>query len=115
MRRLDKLKEMARDVGKILRRWWFWHFEDAIALVIGVVFLVVVGCAITYSVRIAKQRQEVCDKRTVANTLFEGRFEYVEVDGHEYVLWSRSSDSGITHSPKCKCIRKDAPHEQRAD
>lgn len=115
MRRLDRLREMACDVRKVLRHWWLWYFEDAIYLVIGVVFLAAIAYAIAYSVRISNQQRKVRDERTVANTLFEGRFEHVEVDGHEYVLWSRGSDSGITHSPKCKCIRKDAPHEQRAD
>lgn len=111
MRRLDRLKEMARGVGKALRHWWFWHFEDMIFLVAAVICLAAIAYALVDSVR----QQKVRDERTVANTPFEGRFEYVEVDGHEYVLWSRSDDSGITHSPKCKCIRKDAPHEQRAD
>lgn len=112
MRRLDRLREKARDTGKVLRRWWFWYFEDALILVINVAFLAMIVCAIAYSVRTPNQHQKARDERTVANTPVDGRFEYVEVDGHEYVLWNRSSDSGITHSPKCKCIQKDAPHEQ---
>ena len=83
-------------------------------MVIFVTILAVIAYAIVDSVRTSVRLQKVHDERAVANTPVDGRFEYVEVDGHEYVLWSRGSDSGsgITHSPKCKCIQKDAPHEQ---
>lgn len=112
MRRLGRLREMARDVRKVLRHWLFWHFEDVLVVGFGIAFLVAVVCASKYSARIMEQQRKVRDERTVANALIDGRFEYVEVDGHEYVLWSRGNKGGITHSPKCKCIRKDTPHEQ---
>lgn len=112
MRRLDRLKETARNVGKVLRHWWHWPWYDVVGSLVSIAMIVAVVAAIVYSIKSSGQIQDVRKKRTVVNNAADGRFEYVEVDGHEYVLWSRSSDSGITHSPKCKCIQKDAPHEQ---
>lgn len=31
-------------------------------------------------------------------------FNYVVVDGHEYLVMTGSHRSGLTHSPKCPCI-----------
>lgn len=41
-----------------------------------------------------------------------GLFKYAEVDGHEYLVWQYGKRGGITHSPNCKCARKDTPREQ---
>lgn len=112
MRRLDRLREKARDVGKVLQHWWFWHIEDVVLLGIGLVLLLAIMAAIFCSADWSRRYQKIHDKRTVVRSFSDGRFEYVEIDGHEYLLWNDASRGGITHSPKCKCIQKDAPHEQ---
>ena len=37
--------------------------------------------------------------------------QYIEFDGHEYVMLKGGGDasSGITHSPKCQCLQKEEP------
>ena len=30
-------------------------------------------------------------------------FNYIEVDGHEYLVWGSCHQGGITHSPRCWC------------
>ena len=36
-----------------------------------------------------------------------GRIQYVEFDGHEYVLWQGNIyAASLCHSPKCKCLNK---------
>lgn len=50
------------------------------------------------------------EKDTEIKATWSGRaMQYVEFDGHEYVLLKGGRDvsSGITHSPKCKCLRKE--------
>lgn len=32
-------------------------------------------------------------------------FHYVVVDGHEYIVMSGTHRSGLTHSPKCQCLK----------
>ena len=32
-------------------------------------------------------------------------FRYVVVDGHEYLMMSGTHRSGLTHSPKCGCLK----------
>ena len=34
-----------------------------------------------------------------------GQLDYIMFDGHEYVLWYQGNRGGITHSPKCKCLK----------
>lgn len=34
-------------------------------------------------------------------------FQYVEVDGHEYLIMRGCHISGLTHSPKCPCYAKE--------
>lgn len=33
-------------------------------------------------------------------------FKYVDFDGHQYVMYACNNRSGITHSPKCTCLKK---------
>ncbi len=33
-------------------------------------------------------------------------FKYVDFDGHQYVMYACDNRAGITHSPKCKCLKK---------
>ena len=33
-------------------------------------------------------------------------FNYVVVDGHEYLVMGGTHKSGLTHSPKCPCLNK---------
>jgi len=106
---------MKQETIRRIKAWWFWHFEDVLISVLVVVFVAAGVCVIRRVAREARQHRKVRDERTVANTPIDGRFEYVEVDGHEYLLWTGYGRDGITHSPKCKCIQKDAPHEQQAD
>lgn len=35
-----------------------------------------------------------------------GQIDYIMFDGHEYVLWCHGNRGGITHSPKCKCLKR---------
>lgn len=34
-------------------------------------------------------------------------FEYILVDGHQYLLYHDCDRGGITHSPKCDCFVKE--------
>lgn len=50
------------------------------------------------------------EKEAELKATWPGRaMQYVEFDEHEYVLLKGGGDasSGITHSPKCKCLRKE--------
>ena len=35
----------------------------------------------------------------------EWTFRYIMVDGHEYVVMTGPHRSGLTHSPKCPCLK----------
>lgn len=35
-----------------------------------------------------------------------GQIDYIMFDGHEYVFWRQDQRGGITHSPKCKCLKR---------
>ena len=35
-----------------------------------------------------------------------GRLSYIMFDAHEYVIWQGHDSNGITHSPKCKCLKR---------
>lgn len=35
----------------------------------------------------------------------EWRFHYIMVDGHEYIVMTGPHRSGLTHSPKCQCLK----------
>lgn len=34
------------------------------------------------------------------------RFSYINVDGHEYLVYVAPRQLGLTHSPNCKCIEE---------
>lgn len=38
----------------------------------------------------------------------EWRFHYIVVDGHEYMVMTGPHRSGLTHSPKCQCLKNKA-------
>lgn len=35
------------------------------------------------------------------------KFTYLEVDGHQYLVFDGRYRGGITHSPKCSCRRRE--------
>jgi hypothetical protein len=51
------------------------------------------------------------DENTWSVSLFSGGgswdFNYIEVDGHEYLVMHGVHRSGLTHSPKCPCYAKE--------
>ena len=38
----------------------------------------------------------------------EWTFHYIMVDGHEYIVMTGPNRSGLTHSPKCPCLKNKA-------
>ena len=42
-------------------------------------------------------------------------FRYVDFDGHQYVLYSDEDQSGLAHSPKCKCLLLDGKEKGNAE
>lgn len=106
---------MKREIVRQTKEWWLWHFQDVLASVFVIAFLAVIVYAIDHSVRETKRYEKICEKQTVAYSLNDGTFKYVEIDGHEYLIWYNGYRGGMTHSPRCRCIQKDTPHEQRAD
>ena len=73
------------------------------------IFLCVAGCCILNSCTNQTQYKEV-DGRKVReiNESSVGfgfdSIEYVEFDGHEYVLLQSGHGISLCHSPKCKCL-----------
>lgn len=41
------------------------------------------------------------------NGLSEPTFNYVQVDGHQYLMYFNANNGGITHSPKCDYLKKE--------
>lgn len=103
---------MKQETVRQIKAWWFWHFEDGLIWVLVVASLAAVVCAIACPTRETRQYEKIREKQTVAYSFSDGKFKYVEIDGHEYLIWYNGYRGGMTHSPKCKCIQKDAPHEQ---
>lgn len=90
------------------KSWWECYY-DSVAIFAGSIgALMLIGACVSRGGSTGR-----IDRRLVARDSDGGRFYYIEVDDHEYLLWEDNVHrGGITHSPKCKCIQKDAPHEQ---
>jgi len=39
-----------------------------------------------------------------AQSEMSGKFHYIVVDGHEYLVYSAWRMFGLTHSPRCRCF-----------
>lgn len=52
--------------------------------------------------------REIKEEKRLEDQWPASKMSYVEFDGHEYVLLDKfgARPDGITHSPKCECLRK---------
>ncbi len=81
-------------------------------LAIGLLCLMFLGCSespVDESGRHVAERNGTNEFNVV---LYSGSgkltFLYIMIDGHEYVLMLGSHISGLTHSPKCQCLKNRA-------
>ena len=76
---------------------------------IGLLCFLIIGCSES---PVDESGKHVA-KRSGANefnmVMFPGNgeqtFRYVMVDGHEYLVMTGCHRSGLTHSPKCQCLK----------
>ena len=73
-----------------------------LVLACAVVMFLIASCTWVVS-REIKEEQRIEDQWPAS------KMSYVEFDGHEYVLLDKfgARSGGITHSPKCECLRKE--------
>ena len=78
----------------------------AIAMTLGILLM---GCSEsakdTQGRSVAEKNEDGTFSLALVTGSGEHRFYYVMVDGHEYLLMWGTHRSGITHSPKCPCLK----------
>ena len=82
---------------------------------IGIVLVLAIGLLVGCSKSPQNENGTFVGRKTDENTwsvsLFSGGgswdFNYIEVDGHEYLVMHGVHRSGLTHSPKCPCYVKE--------
>ena len=73
-----------------------------LALACAVVMFLIVSCTVVVA-REVKEEEKAYDGWPAS------KMRYVEFDGHQYVLLDKlgTRAGGITHSPKCECLKKE--------
>ncbi len=85
-----------------------WNgFKITMRCVGPVFFLAVVIFLIVSCTRIVAR--EIKEEEKAYDGWPASKMRYVEFDGHQYVLLDKlgTRSGGITHSPKCECLRKE--------
>ena len=81
--------------------------KDKIAKWIAIVFFVSISLSLFLGIGVMAHRDQK-NREEAKKKWPASHMEYAEFDGHEYVMlegWG-TFPSGITHSPKCKCLQK---------
>ena len=58
--------------------------------------------------RSSQESPPIKEKKIGTNKIFAFGYEYVMIDGHQYLMYLDGYRGGITHSPKCDCLKKQA-------
>ncbi len=77
-------------------------------ITIGLLLCFLIGCSES---PVDKDGRRIAERRGTNEfnvVLYSGRgewtFQYIMVDGHEYLIMIGFQRSGLTHSPKCPCL-----------